>query len=154
MLARFTEQPQPVCAVLLEDGGDRVLMLSSTELWFHRFLNDALVTKPGDKDVVKKIKDAIREILSTRYQDEGIETMLSVAMYIVPRFKKRPFLTAERKASVKSHLKYELEILILDERWLEESQGKVTFEIWLILDKRQLRQGAGVITVISAEEEQ
>jgi len=79
-------------------------------------LNDALVTKPGDKDVVKKIKDAIREILSTRYQDEGIETMLSVAMYIVPRFKKRPFLTAERKASVKSHLKYELEILILDER--------------------------------------
>jgi len=31
MLARFTEQQQAVCAVLLEDGGDRVLMPSSPE---------------------------------------------------------------------------------------------------------------------------
>jgi len=57
---------------------------------------------------VKKIR-AIRENLSTRYQDEGIETMLSVAMYLDPRFKKGPMLTAERKAIVKSHLKYENE---------------------------------------------
>jgi len=87
MLAQFTEQQQAVCAVLLEDGGDRVLMPSSTEFAvieelvkilkpfddatdilsgeayptlgiiqpvFHQFLNDVLVTKPGDKDVVKK----------------------------------------------------------------------------------------------------
>jgi len=113
MLAWFTEQQQAVCAVLLEDGGDRVLMPSSTEFTvieelvkilksfddatdilggeayptlgiiqtvFHQFLNNVLVTKPGDKDVVKK--NAIRENLSTRYQDKGIETMLSVAMYI------------------------------------------------------------------------
>jgi len=85
---------------------------------FHQFLNDELVTKPGDKDVVKKIKDAIRENLSTRYKDEGTETMLSVAMYLDPQFKKGPILTAERKASVKLHLKYELEIPILNEQRL------------------------------------
>ena len=32
MLTRFTEQQQAVCAVLLEDGGDRVLMPSATEV--------------------------------------------------------------------------------------------------------------------------
>ena len=31
MLTRFTEQKQAVCAVLLEDGGDRILMPSATE---------------------------------------------------------------------------------------------------------------------------
>ena len=110
-----------MCAVLLEDGGDRVLMPSSTELAvieelvdilkpfndateilsgdlyptlgivqpvFHRFLSDILPSKPGDRDVVKKIKDAIRQNLSTRYQEEDIKTMLLVAMYLDPDLRK------------------------------------------------------------------
>ena len=93
-----------------------------------------LLTKPGDKNVVKKVKDAIRQNLSIRYQEEDIETMLSVAMYLDPRFKKGPILTTERKASVKSYLKYELEILVLKER--------------------RSQQGAEVTEVIRVEEEQ
>ena len=158
MLARFIEQQQAVCAVLLEDGGDRVLMPSSTEFAvieelvdilkpfndateilsgdlyptlgivqpvFHRFLNDVLPSKPGDRDVVKKIKDAIRQNLSTRYQEEEIETILLLAMYLDPRFKKAPMLTAEKKTSMKSFMKYELEVYILDDRRLSQAEVSI-----------------------------
>ena len=130
MLARFTEQQQAVCAVLLEDGGDRILMPSSVEFAvieelvdilkpfndateilsgdlyptlgivqpvFHQFLNEILPSKPEDKDIVKKIKDAIRQNLSTRYQEEETETMLLVAMYLDPRFKRPQCLQQIRK---------------------------------------------------------
>ena len=152
MLARFIEQQQAICAVLLEDCGDHVLMPSATEFAvveelvdilkpfnnateilsgdiyptlgivqpvFHRFLNEVLSSKPGDKDFVKKVKDAIRQNLSTRYQEEEIETMLFVAMYLDPRFKKASMLTAGRKASIKSFLQYELEVCILNDRQVE-----------------------------------
>ena len=86
MLARFTEQQQAVCAVLLEDGGDRILMPSSSEFAelvdilkpfndaseilsgdlyptlgivqpvFHQFLSKILVSKLEDRDIVKKLK--------------------------------------------------------------------------------------------------
>ena len=92
MLARFTEQQQAVCAVLLEDGGDRILMPSSNEFAvieelvdilkpfndateilsgdlyptlgivqpvFHQFLSEILVSKPEDRDIVKKIEGRI-----------------------------------------------------------------------------------------------
>ena len=149
MLTRFIEQQQAVCAVLLEDGGDRVLMPSATEFSvieelvdilkpfndateilsgdlyptigivqpvFHRFLSEILAAKSEDNDVVKKIKDAIRQNLSARYQEEGIKTLLDVAMYLDPRFKKAPMLTTEKKASIKSSLKYDLVACILEER--------------------------------------
>ena len=158
MLARFIEQQQAVCAVLLEDGGDRVLMPSSTELAvieelvdilkpfndateilsgdlyptlgivqpvFHQFLSEILPSKPGDGDVVKKIKDAIRQNLSTRYQEEDIKTMLLVAMYLDPRFKKAPMLTAEKKASIKSFMKYKLEVCILNDRQLSQAEDSI-----------------------------
>ena len=156
MLARFIEQQQAVCAVLLEDGGDRVLMPSSNEFAvieqlvdilkpfndateilsgdlypalgivqpvFYRFMSEVLTSKPEDRDVVKKIKDAIRQNLSTRYQEEQIETMLLVAMYLDPRFKKAPMLTAMKKASMKSFIKYELETYILNDRRLQRAEA-------------------------------
>ena len=159
MLARFTEQQQAVCAVLLEDGGDRILMPSSNEFAvieelvdilkpfndateilsgdlyptlgivqpvFHQFLSEILVSKPEDRDIVKKIKDAIRQNLSTRYQDEEIQTILLVAMYLDPRFKKAPMLTAEKKASMKSYIKYELEVYILNDRRQQQQQAEVS----------------------------
>ena len=158
MLARFTEQQQAVCAVLLEDGGDRILMPSSSEFAvieelvdilkpfndateilsgdlyptlgivqpvFNRFLSEVLPSKPGDRDIVKKIKDAIRQNLSTRYQEEEIETMLLVAMYLDPRFKKAPMLTAEKKASMKSFMKYKLEVYILNDRRLRQAEVSI-----------------------------
>jgi len=78
-------------------------VMKHIQLWesSHQCLNDVLVTKPGDKDVVKKSN---KESLSTRYQDEYIEVILSVAMYLDQGFKKGPMLTAKRKAIVKSHL--------------------------------------------------
>ena len=56
MLARFTEQQQAVCAVLLEDGGDRILMPSSSEFavieelvdYVLKPFNDATETLSGD----------------------------------------------------------------------------------------------------------
>ena len=42
MLSRFIEQQQTVCAVLLEDGGDHVLMPSSTEFTVIEELVDIL----------------------------------------------------------------------------------------------------------------
>ena len=158
MLARCTEQHQAVCAVLLEDGGDRILMPSSSEFAvieelvdilkpfndatkilsgdlyptlgivqpvFNQFLSEVLPSKPGDRDIVKKIKDAIRQNLSTRYQEEEIETMLLVAMYLDPQCKKAPMLTAEKKASIKSFMKYELEVYILNDRQLRQAEVSI-----------------------------
>ena len=82
-------------------------------------MNGALSSKPGDKDFLKKVKDAIRQNLSTRYQQQEIETRLFVAMYLDPRFKKASMLMAGRKASIKSFLQYELEVCILIDRRAE-----------------------------------
>ena len=60
--------------------------------------------------------------MSTRYQEEQIETMLLVAMYLDPRFKKAPMLTAMKKASMKSFMKYELETYILNDRQLQRAE--------------------------------
>ena len=55
MLAHFTEQQQAVCAALLEDGGDRILMPSSNEFAVIEELavilkpfNDATAISSGD----------------------------------------------------------------------------------------------------------
>ena len=74
---------------------------------------------------MKKIKDAIRQNLSTRYQEEEIETILLLAMYLDPRFKKAPMLTAEKKTSMKSFMKYELEVYILDDRRLSQAEVSI-----------------------------
>jgi len=112
-----------VCAVLLEDGSDCILMPSTTEFAaieelmkilkpfddatdilsgetyptlgiiqpvFHQFLNDVLLSEPGDKDVVKKNQRCNqREFVYKVSRREDVETMLSVAMYLGPQFKKR-----------------------------------------------------------------
>ena len=155
MLAQFMGQQQAVRAVILEDGGDHVLMPSSTEFAvieelvdilkpfnnateilsgdlyptlgivqpiFHRFLNEVLHSKPEDREVVIRVKDAIRQNLATRYQEEEVETMLLVAMYLDPRFKKAPMLTVEKKARMKSFMKYELEVYILNDRRLRRAE--------------------------------
>ena len=93
---------------------------------FHQFLSEILVSKPEDRDIVKKIKDAIRQNLSTRYQDEEIQTIFLVAMYLDPRFKKAPMFTAEKKASMKSYIKYELEVYILNDRRQQQQQAEVS----------------------------
>ena len=64
---------------------------------FHRFLSEILPSKPGDRDTVKKIKDAIRQNLSRRHEEEDIKAILLVAMYLDPQFKKAPMFTAEIK---------------------------------------------------------
>ena len=137
MLAWFTEQQQAVCAVLLEDGGDRVLMPSSTEFAaieelvkilkpfddandvlsgeayptlgiiqpvFHQFLNDVLVTKPGDKDVVKKSK-----MQSEKTCLQGIKIEVLKQCYLSPctlthDFKKDPCLQ-QRGKPLLSHIR-------------------------------------------------
>ena len=73
-------------------------------------------SKPGDKDVAKKIEDATRQSLFTRCQEEDIKTMLHVAMLLDPQFKKAPMLTAEKKASIISFMKCKLEVCILDDQ--------------------------------------
>ena len=101
-------------------SGDLYPTLGIVQPVFNRFLSEVLPSKPGDRDIVKKIKDAIRQNLSTRYQEEEIETMLLVAVYLDPRFKKAPMLTAEKKASMKSFMKYELEVYILNDQRLRQ----------------------------------
>ena len=62
MLARFMEQQQAVCAVLLEDGGDRVLMPSSTEF----AIIEQLV------DILKPFNDATEILSGDLYPTLGI----------------------------------------------------------------------------------
>ena len=88
-------------------------------------MSEILPSKPGDRDVVKKIKDAIRQNLPTRYQEEDIKTILLVAMYLDPRFKEAPMLTAEKKASIKSFMKYKLEVCILNDRRLSQVEDSI-----------------------------
>ena len=46
-------------------------------------------------------------------------------MYLDPRFKKAPMLTAEKKTSMKSFMKYELEVYILDDRRLSQAEVSI-----------------------------
>ena len=62
MLARFIEQQQAVCAVLLEDGADCVLMPSSTEF----AVIEELV------DILKPFNDATEILSGDLYPTLGI----------------------------------------------------------------------------------
>ena len=62
MLARFIEQQQAVCAVLLEDGGDRVLMPSSNEF---AVIEELL-------DILKPFNDATEILSGDLYPTLGI----------------------------------------------------------------------------------
>ena len=51
-------------------------------------------------DVTKKIKEKIKQDLTTRYQDGDIKNVLHIFMYLDPRFKQLPMLTEIQKKQV------------------------------------------------------
>ena len=59
----------------------------------NRFLTILLAEDEEDKDVTKKIKEKIKQDLTTRYQDGDIKNVLQISMYLDPRFKQLPMLT-------------------------------------------------------------
>ena len=57
------------------------------------FLTVLLVSDCNDKDIAKEIQEKIKQDLITRYQNDEIENVLYISMYLDPRFKSLPLLT-------------------------------------------------------------
>ena len=75
-----------------------------------------LVSDCNDKDIAKKIKEKIKQDLITRYQNDEIENVLYISMYLDPRFKSLQVLSEQKKKSVQSAVTVELTSTILKER--------------------------------------
>lgn len=67
-----------------------------------------LAASTGDRPLTKKIKEANREDLLSRYQDNDIKSKLSLAMYLDPRFKALSFLDESTRKDIKDAVKLEL----------------------------------------------
>ena len=59
----------------------------------HRLLNYIMKEKHDDPPLIKQVKKAVVEDLSTRYQDICTRKALTVATLLDPRFKSAPFLS-------------------------------------------------------------
>lgn len=59
----------------------------------HRLLNYIMKEKDDDPPLIKQVKKAVVEDLSTRYQDICTRKALTVATLLDPRFKSTPFLS-------------------------------------------------------------
>ena len=66
----------------------------------NRCLTVLLVSDCNDKDIAKKIKEKIKQDLITRYQNDEIENVLYISLYLDPRFKSLPMLSEQKKKSV------------------------------------------------------
>ena len=59
----------------------------------HRLLNYIMKEKDDDPPLIKQVKKAVVEDLSTRYQDICTRKALTLATLLDPRFKSTPFLS-------------------------------------------------------------
>ena len=82
----------------------------------NHFLTVLLVSDCNNKDVAKKIKEKIKQDLITRYQNDEIENVLYISMYLDPRFNSLPMHTEQKKKIVRSAVMVELTSTILKER--------------------------------------
>ena len=82
----------------------------------NRFLTVLLISDCNDKDIAKKIKEKIKQDLINRYQNEEIENVLYISMYLDSRFKSLQMLSEQKKRSVRSAVTVELTSTILKER--------------------------------------
>jgi len=81
-----------------------------------------LTDKEDDTTLVKQIKGAIKRDIDQRYLDDEISVVLTVAMFLEPRFKEMPFLTRREKEVVKQTVKSELQTLIEEVQTMEGAQ--------------------------------
>ena len=61
----------------------------------NHYLTVLLVADCNDKDMVKKIKEKIKQDLVTRYQSDDVKNVLYISMYLDPSFKLLPMLTEQ-----------------------------------------------------------
>ena len=71
-----------------------------------------LAEAENDKCLTKRIKKAIRDDLTSQYQDDVVKKKLSIAMYLDPRFKAMSFLDDSEREDVLLSVKLELIELI------------------------------------------
>ena len=66
--------------------------------------------EPNDTDLsaIKKVKQAIKADLSSRYQKEDTQMFLSVCSFLDPRFKSLPWPTEEKRQEVHAKVKEEM----------------------------------------------
>ena len=93
-------------------SGEKYPTLGMVLPLLHKLLLYTLAEAETDKSLTKKIKKPIREDLQSRHQDDEVKRILSIAMYLDPRFKAMPFLTDAEKANVRLQVKMKLIELI------------------------------------------
>lgn len=85
-----------IATVVMEEGKTRKL---SAVAPVHSHLIREHQESPGDSNMIKEIKTAIRQDLKKRYLDEQWETLL-VCAALDPRFKTLPFLTEDEHQTI------------------------------------------------------
>lgn len=100
MISRYLEQPPAeelvltplkiVTTVLCEESVPTLSMIMPLQ---HQLLNYIMKEKVDDPPLIKHVKKAVVQDLSTRFQDICTRKDLTVATLLDPRFKSTPFLS-------------------------------------------------------------
>ena len=85
-------------------SGEKYPTLGIILPFLHKLLSHTLAEAENDKRLTKRIKKAIRDDLTSRYQDDVVKKKFSIAMYLDPRFKAVPFLNDSVLLNVKLEL--------------------------------------------------
>ncbi|KAL2092747.1 hypothetical protein ACEWY4_012545 [Coilia grayii] len=70
-------------------SGEQVVTISYLKPVLSLFKSEVLAVKSDDTDLTKKIKETILDYLNTKYRDDNVDGLLSVASTLDPRFKNR-----------------------------------------------------------------
>ena len=82
-------------------SGEKYPTLGIVYPLLQKLLSHILAEPVDDKPLTRQIKKAIRNDLSSRYQDDDIKAKLHVAMNLDPRFKTMSFLDNTTKDEIR-----------------------------------------------------
>ncbi|XP_039544447.1 E3 SUMO-protein ligase ZBED1-like isoform X2 [Pimephales promelas] len=89
MIERFLEQEKAIRHVLTADKKHRHLVPTWQDVEVLEAVSKVLAVKSDDTELTKKIKQTILEYLNTKYSEDCVEELLSLASTLDPRFKNR-----------------------------------------------------------------
>ena len=89
-----------------------------------KLLSVTLKEADGDSSLVKQVKAAVALDLKQRYQDDDIQKLMKIGMFLNPRFKKISYLTEVERTAIWLQARDELVAIIKDAKDRQESQGR------------------------------
>ena len=112
-------------------SGEKYPTIGIVHPLIHKLLSVTLKEAEGDSSLIKQVKAAVSLDLEQRYQDDDIQKLMKIGMFLDPRFKKIPYLTEVERTAI----------------WLQARDELVAISRTTKID-RNLMQDLNLLTIV------